>query len=132
MQNTGTHTEHNRSGYKQTITRYQAANCNSCPLRGSCHKQKGNRIIDVNHNLRRLKQKAAERLRSEQGIQKRKKRCADVEPVFANWKQNKGFRRFRLRGKQKVAIEIGLIAMAHNLQKFTKGKNKGKASKMAA
>ncbi|MFZ5978655.1 MAG: hypothetical protein GTN67_02325 [Hydrotalea flava] len=55
-----------------------------------------------------------------------------MEPVFANWKQNKGFRRFRLRGNQKVSIEIGLIAMTHNLQKFTKGKNKENTFKMAA
>jgi hypothetical protein len=46
----------------------------------------------------------------------------DVEPVFANWKQNKNFRRTNLRGKEKVLIEIGLIALAHNLQKFTKQK----------
>jgi hypothetical protein len=41
----------------------------------------------------------------------------DTEPVFANIKQNKGFRRFMLRGKNKVEIEWGLIAIAHNLKK---------------
>ncbi|MFD2575635.1 transposase [Haoranjiania flava] len=30
------------------------------------------------------------------------------------------FRRTSLRGKEKVLIEIGLVALAHNLQKFTK------------
>jgi hypothetical protein len=120
MNKIGSYIQKNRNGYAQTITRYQAANCNGCPLRGVCHKQKENRIIEVNHNLRKLKNKAAERLRSQEGIRRRKKRCADVEPVFANWKQNKGFRRFRLRGKEKVSIEIALIAIAHNLQKLTK------------
>ena len=123
MQNIGTHKEKNRSGYEQTVTRYQALNCNGCPLRGRCHNQKGNRIVEVNHNLRKLKAQAAQRLRSEEGIRKRKKRCADVEPIFANWKQNKGFRRFRLRGKDKVSIEIGLISLAHNLQKMIKTQN---------
>lgn len=132
MQNTGTHKEKNRSGFEQTITTYQAPNCNGCPLRGTCHKQKGNRIIEVNHNLRKHKAAAAERLRSEEGIKKRKRRCADVEPVFANWKQNKGFRRFNLRGKEKVTTEIGLISLAHNLQKMTRGKNKSEGIKMAA
>ena len=97
-----------------------------------CHKQKGNRTIEVNHNLRKHKAAAAERLRSEEGIKKRKNRCADVEPVFGNWKQNKGFRRFSLRGKEKVSIEIGLLSLAHNLQKITRGKNTPKRSKMAA
>lgn len=132
MTSMGTHVQKNRSGYPQTITKYQAANCNGCPLRGMCHKQKGNRIIEVNHRLRRLKAAAAERLRSEEGIRKRKKRCWDVEPVFANWKQNKGFRRFHLRGKEKITIEIGLIALAHNLQKMTKSKNTKDKNKIAA
>lgn len=132
MQPIGTHQEKNKSGYIQTITKYQAPNCNGCPLRGMCHKQKGNRIIEVNHNLRRLKAQAAKRLRSEEGIRKRKKRCHDVEPVFANWKQNKSFRRFHLRGKEKVTIEIGLIALAHNLQKLAAEPNKQKLQKKAA
>jgi transposase len=132
MRNMGTHKEQNKSGYEQQITRYQAPNCDRCPLRGKCHKQQGNRIVDVNHRLRKLKAQAAERLRSEEGIRKRKKRCWDVEPIFANWKQNKHFRRFRLRGKAKVSIEIGLIALAHNLQKFSGKKNEAIKSQKAA
>lgn len=62
MHNAGTYNTTNRSGYEQTITRYQAADCNNCPLRGVCHQQKGNRIIEVNHRLRVLKRQAAERL----------------------------------------------------------------------
>lgn len=126
MHNIGTHQEKNKNDYQQQITKYQAQNCQGCPIRGMCHKQKGNRIIEVNHRLRELKAKAAERLRSEEGIRKRKKRCWDVEPIFANWKQNKGFRRFHLRGKTKVTVEIGLIALAHNLQKLS-GMKSGKA-----
>lgn len=132
MHNIGTSKEKNRNGYEQTITKYQAPNCSGCPMRGVCHKQQGNRVIEVNHRLRKLKAKAAKRLRSEEGVQKRKKRCTDVEPVFANWKQNKHFRRFRLRGKEKVAIEIGLIALAHNFQKLTGGKKGCKNLKKAA
>lgn len=132
MQNIGTCKEKNRSGYEQAITKYRAQNCDGCPLRGMCHKQKGNRIVEINHNLRKLKAQAAQRLRSEEGIRKRKKRCHDVEPVFANWKQNKNFRRFRLRGKDKVTIEIGLIALAHNLQKLTGKQNKETNTKKAA
>ena len=97
----GTQKQKYRNGYEQTLTKYQAPNCQNCPLRGMCHKQTGNRKIEVNHHQRRLKKTATERLRSEEAIKKRKKRCADVEPVFANWKQNKSFRRFHLRGKQK-------------------------------
>ncbi len=118
MHNIGTLQKTNESGYEQSITRYQAENCIGCPLLGACHKAKGNRIIDVNKRLRKLKQKARENLLSEEGIKKRKQRSVDVEPVFGNIKQNKGFRRFMLRGSKKVTTEFGLLAIAHNLKKF--------------
>jgi hypothetical protein len=117
MENIGTITKKNGNGFEQTITRYQAKNCNGCPLRGVCHTGKANRLIEINHNLNKHKQKARELLTSEEGIKHRKQRGHDVEPVFANIKQNKGFRRFMLRGKQKVTVEFGFIAIAHNLRK---------------
>jgi transposase len=117
INNIGTYTRKNDNGFEQTITRYQAKNCQGCPLRGVCHKAKGNRIIEVNHNLNKYKQKAREKLTSEEGIAHRKQRATDVEAVFGNIKQNKGFRRFMLRGKEKVTTEFGLIAIAHNLMK---------------
>jgi hypothetical protein len=86
-------------------------------MQGVCHQGQGNRTIEVNHHLNQLKQQASQRLLSEQGIRHRKKRCWDVEAVFANIKNNHHFRRFMLRGKEKVAIETGLLALAHNLRK---------------
>jgi transposase len=117
MQNIGTATKKTDNGYIQTYTLYQARNCHGCPLRGQCHKAKGNRIIQLNHNLRRLKNITRQNLLSEQGIKHRKKRPWDVEPVFAYIKHNKNFKRFMLRGKEKVEIEAGLLAIAHNLSK---------------
>lgn len=117
------YTQETRTGYTQTITTYQAQNCEGCPLRVSCHKQKGNRIVEINHAARKYKHQAAERLRSEEGKQRRRQRPVDVEPVFANWKQNKGFRRFMLRGLPKISIEIGLISIAHNLGKWMRVAN---------
>lgn len=105
------------TGYEQHLKKYQAKNCGGCPLRGVCHQGKSNRIIEVNPNLNRLKQIAWERLNSEEGVAHRKQRCHDVEPVFGNIKSNHGFRRFMLRGKQKVAIEFGLLALAQNIRK---------------
>jgi len=117
MNNIGTTIKTTSTGYKQNITLYQAKNCEGCPLRGMCYKAKGNRTIEVNHNLNRLKQQADQLLTTEQGIQHRKRRCFDVEPVFANIKNNHQFRRFMLRGIEKVSIETGLLALAHNLRK---------------
>lgn len=119
MTSIGTAIKKTAGGYSQVITRYQAKNCQGCPLRGACHKSQENRIIEVNHNLNRLKQKADELLLSEEGIRQRKKRPCDVEPVFGNIKNNHHFKRFMLRGKDKVLVETGLLALAHNLRKKT-------------
>lgn len=117
MNKVATYTKKNAKDFEQTFTKYRAQNCEGCPLRGVCHKGKGNRTIEVNHNLKRLKQKADDLLLSEEGIRHRKKRPCDVEPVFGNLKQNHHFRRFMLRGIEKVSIETGLLALAHNLRK---------------
>jgi transposase len=119
MTKTHTYQSKTKNGFTQEIYRYQAQNCCGCPLRGSCHKAKGNRIIERNHNLIRLKEKAKNLLLSKEGIAHRKRRCWDVEAVFGNIKQNMGFKRFMLRGMENVTTEIGLIAMAHNLKKFS-------------
>ena len=117
MQSIGTYTKTTAAGYPQQVKKYRAPNCDGCPLRGVCHQSQGNRIIEVNANLNRLKAKAEELLTSEKGIEKRKQRCHDVEPVFANIKHNHGFKRFMLRGLHKVKVEAGLLAIAHNLRK---------------
>jgi transposase len=118
MKRIGSSTRITGNGFKQTLTKYQAKKCNGCALREACHSQKGNRIVDINHRLRRLKQQANARLKSEKGIMYRKRRAADVEPVFANLKHNKNFKRFMLKGISKVEIETGLLALAHNLAKM--------------
>lgn len=115
----GSYKKKTKNGFTQELHKYQAQNCDGCPLRGLCHKSKYNRIIERNYNLIRLKTKAKTLLLSEQGIAKRKQRCWDVEAVFGNIKHNMNFKRFMLRGIDKVTIEIGLIAMAHNLKKYS-------------
>lgn len=113
----GVKTRTTTTGFTQRIHRYQVRRCEGCPLRGVCHKGAGNRIVEVNHDLNRLKAQADALLKSEEGIRRRKQRCWDVEPCFAGIKQNHHFRRFMLRGKEKVTIEVGLLALAHNLRK---------------
>ena len=107
-------------GYISTVTRYQAKNCQGCPLRGLCHQLKTNRIIEINYKLQQYKRKARERLTSEQGIYHRGKRCIEPEAVFAQIKHNSQFNRFKLRGLEKVKIEFTLVAIAHNLRKLAR------------
>ena len=117
MHKTHESTKTTQAGYIQQLSHYQAQNCEGCSLRGVCFKAKGNRSIERNHNLERHKEKIRELLTSQTGIQKRKQRSADVEPVFAQMKHNNNFRRFSLKGIQKTELEFGLMALAHNLRK---------------
>jgi transposase len=118
MQHMGTYAQKTEAGYTRTIDKYQAMNCSACPLNGACHKSKGNRIIEVSHRGNQYKKQSSENLKGEQGIYYRKKRCIEPEPVFANLKHNKKFKRFLLRGMDKVNIEAGLLALSHNLAKI--------------
>lgn len=114
----GIKAETTEAGYPKTLSRYQAQNCSGCTIRTKCHKGKNNRIIEVSLRFIELRAKAKERLQSERGKFHRSKRPIDVEPVFGMIKQNMGFRRFLLKGLDKVSIEFGLLAMAHNIKKI--------------
>ncbi len=46
-----------------------------------------------------------------------KRRGIEVESVFGQIKENRRFRRFLLRGLDKVKTEWGLLSIAHNLLK---------------
>ena len=104
--------------YVRQLTLYQAINCGGCPIRAVCHNQKTERIIRVSRAGNYLRRKAKEKLETEIGRRYRKKRPTEVEPIFGNIKQNKKFKRFYLRGIEKVKTEFGLIAIAHNLSKY--------------
>ena len=106
------------TGFLQHHSVYQAINCERCPMRGQCFKGQGNRKIEINHTLQKLKTQARENLESELGKAIYSKRCIEPEPVFGNIKQNKGFKRFTLNTLTKVNIEFGLIAIAHNFSKW--------------
>ena len=119
-------------GYEYEIFIYQAQNCSNCPLRGACHEQNGNRKIEINKQLVKYKQKAKENLLSEKGKELRGRRCTEVEQTIGQIKWNKRFNRLLLRGIPKVSVEIGLIAIAHNLQKLAKTLLSGKIPQIAA
>ncbi len=111
-------TEKTDAGYKKQIHVYKAQNCMSCPLRGGCHQAQGNRTIQVNHTLNKMRNKARNLLTSEEGRKHRSQRPVDVEAAFGNLKHNKGFRRFLLRGHEKIDVETGLLAIAVNIKKM--------------
>ena len=87
-------------------------------MRGSCHKSKGSREIEVNHKLREYRRKARERLTSEEGLKKRSRRPIEPEAVFGQMKFNKSYNRFRHAGKDKIKMDFAIFAIAFNILKL--------------
>ena len=87
-------------------------------MRDTCNKSKGNRVIEINKRLNYYKSIIRERLTSERGRKYPSQRPADVEAVFGIIKGNRNYRKFLLRGLEKVEIEAGLLALSHNLRKI--------------
>ena len=118
MNRIGTKRDKTASGYVTQSARYKAQRCEGCPLRGSCFKARGNRIIEVNHRLNEYKKQARERLTSEEGIKHRGRRCIEPEAVFGQMKYNMAYRRFRHVGKEKVTMDFAFFVIAFNIKKM--------------
>ncbi|ANX13435.1 transposase [Fictibacillus arsenicus] len=114
---TGEKKQKTESGYESTIKVYKCNECEGCPFRKECTTSKDGRSTQVNETYQELKSKAKKRLWTDEGKQLYARRKIDIESVFGQFKGNRSFRRFSLRGLPKVNIEVGLISLAHNLLK---------------
>jgi transposase len=92
-------------GYLSEWRFYECDQCDNCPFKSKCTKATGNRRIQVSPELQRYPQQAKQNLTSEQGIALRKQRSIEPETVLGDIKFNRGFRRFSLRGLEKVNTE---------------------------
>lgn len=109
--------ETTESGYEIHKRHYRSQSCEGCPLQESCTKGNGNREIAVSLERLRYQKQAKDILRSEEGYLLAVRRMTEPESVFGQLKNNRGFRRFLLRGLEKVTLEVGWLSLAHNLLK---------------
>jgi hypothetical protein len=106
------------NGYETKRRVYGGAPCQDCPVMAECTKSKYQRWLRVGVELQELKKAAHDRLLSPKGKEMRSQRPIEVEAVFGRLKQDWGFRRFMLRGLDKVKTEWGILCIAHNLAKI--------------
>jgi transposase len=110
-----------KTGYTRHVHVYECESCQGCPAFKQCRRDTAppdsNRRLWISWKLEAYKEKAKTLLASEQGKAKRAQRGVDVETPFGNIKHNRGYRRFLLRGKDKVYIEACLLSISHNLIK---------------
>ena len=107
----------NASGYGQSYKVYECEDCTDCPLKPQCTKAKDNRQVHWNPIFEEMKAKAKAALECDDKAAIYSKRKNEVESVFGHIKGNRSFRRFSLRGLDKVHVEFGIVAIAHNLLK---------------
>jgi len=105
-------------GYITRIREYECQNCTGCPMKSECTRAAGNRKVNVSFTLNRFREQARTNLLSDPGRKLSIQRNVDVESVFGQLKHNWGFRRFLLKGKDKVRTEWGLLCIAHNIAKL--------------
>jgi hypothetical protein len=77
---------------------------------------------DGGPQLNEYRSKARELLDTETGYHYKKKRNIEIESVFGDIKHNREYKRFKLRGIEKVNIETGIISIAHSMIKWGKKK----------
>ncbi|WP_232713529.1 IS1182 family transposase [Bacillus xiapuensis] len=105
-------------GMKRDFKIYECEDCTDCPLKALCTKSKGNRQIHYNPVYEEMKAKAKNSLWSDENTPIYARRKVEVESAFGHIKGNRSFRRFSLRGIDKVHTEFGIVALAHNFLKM--------------
>ena len=107
------------NGYCTERRVYEAEDCQDCSLRTLCmRKKQGKRIWSFSVTGQAWRDQARQNLTSSVGQSLRVRRRTEAETVFGCIKGNWSFRRFLLRGLQKVETEWGLICTAHNLARM--------------
>ncbi len=108
------------TGFVQESRVYECCDCSNCPHKSECTKAQGNRRINFNKKLWKLKKEVRRNLISKKGIEMRGKRAEYSEGIFGQIKWNMGFKRFLLRGLEKVDLEWGILCFALNIKRMNK------------
>lgn len=106
----------NKYGREEEI--YQCEDCSECPYAEKCKKSKNNRTVHLNKELTAMHEEVLQNLESIQGALLRMNRSIQSEGTFGIIKNDHGYKRIRRRSLKKVKLEIYLIAIGQNLNKY--------------
>ncbi|WNS45010.1 transposase [Paenibacillus sp. MMS20-IR301] len=116
------------TAFPQSARPLHCFSCEGCPLKERCTKAAGNREVVVSLERLLYQKQARDILRSEEGYALAVRRMTEPESVFGQLKNNRGFRRFLLRGMEKVTSQVGWLSLAHNLLKQAANDQKQRAT----
>ena len=98
-----------KSGYESQVTVYECKDCTGCYCKEKCTKSKKNKHLYVPKSFIEKREEYYKNILSETGIRYRMNRSIRVEGAFGVLKNDYGFRRFLLRGKTRVKLEVLLL-----------------------
>ena len=103
----------NKNGREEEI--YQCEDCTGCPYAEKC---KSNRTVRINKELTAMHEEVLENLESIRGAFLRMNRSIQSEGTFGIVKNDHGYKRIQRRSMKRVKLEIYLIAIGQNLNKY--------------
>ena len=110
------HHRRQKNGVELKVYRNSRA-CAGCPVRSLCTSERQGRGIDIGpYNEAVAKHRAKMRDPALRELLKQRSRI--VEPVFAQIKENGGFRRWTVRGLKNVQAQWSMLCATWNLQKI--------------
>lgn len=108
-----------RSGETVHFNVYRSLDCSGCALAGKCLSGKNDKRTIRRDEHEPLREQLAERMKTEAGRAKYRRRSHLAETPFALFNTAMNLRQLLLRGLDKVNTEIGWICTALNLKKIT-------------
>ncbi len=116
-------TKKNRKKRRKQGFKYRSRDCNNCPFTARCLEKDGRRRTVVRDPVADPHKDRMRTLFQRKDVKRKYNiRMHTVEPVFADIKEFRGFRRFLLRGLKNVNIEWRLACLTHNLLRIARAK----------
>lgn len=115
-----------RDNYLKITSHFKCHDCLNCKNKKDCTKSEYGRSIQKNFILDELRDNAKELLDSEKGKEYRKNRSIYSEGVFGVLKQDYEYIRLHRKGKVKTELELTLVLIGFNLNKFHNKLNRDK------
>ena len=108
-------------GMVTTMDYYRCEGCGGCPLREQCTTSRDPAFckeVKVCREFAQFRDQALRQLSTPRGTLLRMNRSIQVEGAFGVLKSNRRFKRFLMRGKTNISLELFLLCLAFDLKKY--------------
>ena len=97
---------------------YRNKHCENCPMRSKCTTAKEGRTATITPALEHYHNEVDEYFSTEEGKRDLNIRSSQTEGKFGDIKKNYEFNIMKRRGEDNARLEIGLVAIGHNIRHY--------------